>query len=945
MVRLPDITSNAREAMVEDFSGGVNYSCEPHKIKDNQLSELCNMEYKNGVLAKRSGYEEILSEDSYGAMLAAKEINGILYFACEHVIGKLDLLTREITLLAKNKQFTENGSFLVKEDEVFYFSGAGIYRYSEEKGTFHCEAEEMLSGMVLCELAENIYTDGNMVYDFAKGTAAPIDSGETFAFLHICAYETTPQRLIVYGIEKESALDRETRIVGIVLEHNGSGYTYGGKVCDATGEFPFHSGTAYITNCGNYITKMFAVKDTLFFQCHVALEDSATMPYAGYFPAVARYNLISGAFETDSVSRFDTSNSDSCIYELCDHDGETVYTVQRKLRNGAYSYLNVKDYGSGEILASQKQFDFMEIDDDVSSNNRKDGYSYMNMVDADMFTVTYQKDGIYQTKLFRYADHTVHTIDHIDRFLGFLLPMDGCFYSLNVIEKDFCRMIGFADSQRIVEGYSFSENGISFENDAVTDADLKSAGYTFGRMDGHYVRFSSSCRYATKTEGYIPAVLAAQWIESNGQYETVSGEEYNALSNKCKVVFSDAVSSEVCEIVLPFHYSQVKEIFTGHNGEVEYERHEDSILVTKDCPFVLGEELFVVLYDHGEAKAPEKCHLAVVYGGTSSTEGSGTRVYAAGNEQQPEAYYVSELNRFDYFPDLNIAQTEDSGQRITGFAKHYQDLIVFKNHSISVIAYSQTDSDFLPIRRIHDALGCDMPGTIQIINNDIVFGNSEKGLFLLSLHHISSERNVKPIGLNISGAVNRFTPPDRRKAKSVDFKNRYFLGIGDRVYIWDYELRPYSGDQEKLAWFEYRNVNAEFFFPMGEQLAFCERGKFAVQLFDGGHNDNGEAIESFFTTKAFDFGDGSSLKAVHQIWLTMRSNTPMELSVQCEDEAGRTRSMTVPLRSPTLSNAIALRTKVKRFLYVSFRFGNAEKHTNYEVSGLKLEYEHYKSRR
>ena len=60
------INSNAKLKTVPDLNGGVNYYEEPHKIRDNQLADVCNMEFEDGILRQRSGYEMLISHEGIG---------------------------------------------------------------------------------------------------------------------------------------------------------------------------------------------------------------------------------------------------------------------------------------------------------------------------------------------------------------------------------------------------------------------------------------------------------------------------------------------------------------------------------------------------------------------------------------------------------------------------------------------------------------------------------------------------------------------------------------------------------------------------------------------------------------------------------------------------------------------------------------------------------------
>src|SRR6185312_9790454 len=95
-------------------------------------------------------------------------------------------------------------------------------------------------------------------------------------------------------------------------------------------------------------------------------------------------------------------------------------------------------------------------------------------------------------------------------------------------------------------------------------------------------------------------------------------------------------------------------------------------------------------------------------------------------------------------------------------AKYYNKLVYLKERSIAFTTYSNPVTQGLwgasqigasfPLFWINGSIGCDMPGSVQIIDNNVVFGNSELGVFVIVNVSIRDERNVRPISGNINGA-------------------------------------------------------------------------------------------------------------------------------------------------------------------------------------------------
>jgi hypothetical protein len=77
-----------------------------------------------------------------------------------------------------------------------------------------------------------------------------------------------------------------------------------------------------------------------------------------------------------------------------------------------------------------------------------------------------------------------------------------------------------------------------------------------------------------------------------------------------------------------------------------------------------------------------------------------------------------------------------------------------------------------------------MTGSIQIIDNNVVFGNTETGLYILVSTVVKDERVVRPISGNINGTTLRpgllsLLKSDLQNASSLDDGGKYWLCVGN----------------------------------------------------------------------------------------------------------------------------------------------------------------------
>lgn len=222
------------------------------------------------------------------------------------------------------------------------------------------------------------------------------------------------------------------------------------------------------------------------------------------------------------------------------------------------------------------------------------------------------------------------------------------------------------------------------------------------------------------------------------------------------------------------------------------------------------------------------CTAAAVFGGTN-----GTRVFLAGNGTA--TYFYSDLTSPDYFPENNYNVVGDNTP-ITALALQYGVLIVFKESEVWQVSYSESGGMdgrvSFPLKAVNRGIGCDCPGSVQLVNNSLVWLSSKVGVCILCLTQIEDERNVQVISRNIMGTADRpglLQCEGLHDATSADWRGKYWLRTGERVWVWDYEATPYQQSYnpdlaaKALAWFPMTGITAGQFLILPEAggLGLC----------------------------------------------------------------------------------------------------------------------------
>lgn len=268
------------------------------------------------------------------------------------------------------------------------------------------------------------------------------------------------------------------------------------------------------------------------------------------------------------------------------------------------------------------------------------------------------------------------------------------------------------------------------------------------------------------------------------------------------------------------------------------------------------------------------CCRAAVCGGTGAL-----CVVLAGSEAQPNAYFWNGSHiAMDpgYFPMPQYQLAGDSSDPITAFGKQQSYLIVLKEHSIGRTAVSETKLDGratldMPFVPINSELGCDRPGTLCLVENNLVWAHSRHGVLRLRDTSAAYENNVVCISrkINGGGAVKGLLEDLKDgPACACDDGHRYLLAASGHAWVWDYEL----SEADDPAWFYWTEIGARAFAVDGGRVCHLdEKGR--LSAFERVYADYGRAIEKVYRFATEHFGGYDRLKNVNSVVLVMRSDT------------------------------------------------------------------------
>lgn len=284
------------------------------------------------------------------------------------------------------------------------------------------------------------------------------------------------------------------------------------------------------------------------------------------------------------------------------------------------------------------------------------------------------------------------------------------------------------------------------------------------------------------------------------------------------------------------------------------------------------------------------CRCAQVYGGTGEL-----CIVLGACEAQPNAYFWnggSAAMDAGYFPMPQYQLAGDSGEAVTGFGIQHGSLIIFKERSVGRTSVELEDIDgrstvSLPYTQINGGTGCDLPGTVELVENNLVWANSSGGVFRLRDTSAALENNISCISRKINGSAGFGLLRDLNETGalpvcSCDDGQHYYLAAASHVWVWDYEV----SDSSDPSWFYFTDISpAAFICDHGRLWHLDTLGRFTA--FERVYADYGRPIEKLyrFATEYFDSYERE--KNVDSVVIAMRSDTNCTAQLSYITDFGR----------------------------------------------------------
>lgn len=888
---LPKLNDYTNVLKMSKMDGGINLN---DSISDNQYANLLNMVWENGTLKKRNGYE--VFEQFESDIIDCYVKDNIFYGVFLNKMIAYDLNTGKIISETNGMANTKKGSFIERGTTLYYFSGNGVYEVTSKLGKPSLNETTLDRGIFNNgQIAENAFLNSNTnevhIYNpdtnewtiqetllsnkVVNITKQTITSGKADG------YYVNSMKINRYGTDTDGNYTKEeTEYTGISI-YFAYGWSYG-LLDDNT----FYTTTQ--NSNGQQTLTIYSLNEDLTVSALSSKIVNNTNANAGK----QRKFLGICPFMEGYYIAFDVFKSAA----LLPNDGYacpvTMYIYDRQLNVIASTVLATLNPNNMSYLSSCPTVSAVDNIFTITNTNQFQTKAMYMLKDGKLkFLQGLQQE----TRLSKLATGTYVATTH-----GAITPFS--------VEK------------------GYIEWGKDLSYDTALWGDVKEFGcwtQALNTATSPYpvAKIIDTTNKIIPIDPYIPTVCTVY-----SDSDTVFREDLNLLTDEFIVINgSNSVS-----VTVPFKAEEI-EIISPEGGTMTAQGNTTKITFsTAPASIRLRNKTY--------RNEIGKCIFTTMYGGSSNIGNFGTRVFASGNTEEPTKYYFSDVNNPRYFPESNYDYLDINSQSITGFAKMYDTLIILKENSIFSVNYSfDGETVTFPVTVVSDFIGCEMPNSIQIINNKPTFAN-KNGIYIIDVTENSSERNVKPLSYNINTEKGylRHDKTSLYNAVSIDYNGKYMLNIDDLVYIYDYGKGPYydNGDlfkaQLRLPFYIWDNIEAIKFFLIKGNLAFVKGSKIYVFNKDC-FKDSEKAIKAVVKTKSIDFNDPSAFKNIYEIWANIPKGK--ELNLKCIDELDTCDLGILKKHSPVLS----LRLRHRRIRNISFEFTHT-KNEEFEFNGLDIQY-------
>ncbi|GAB2045154.1 hypothetical protein AGATL06_16510 [Agathobaculum sp. TL06] len=288
----------------------------------------------------------------------------------------------------------------------------------------------------------------------------------------------------------------------------------------------------------------------------------------------------------------------------------------------------------------------------------------------------------------------------------------------------------------------------------------------------------------------------------------------------------------------------------------------------------------------GYADKINQCRFAGLYGGKNDT-----RVFVAGNPDEPDCDWQSGLYDPTYFPDTGYTRMGTDASAIVGYLKQYESQLVIKSGGAQeatsyLRSYLMADDGtaLYPLKQGAQGAGATAPRSFATLG-DLPLFLSARGVQGAFGTAVAEQRTIRSVSDAIVPRLE--TEAGLENACAAVFEGKYYLAVNGHMYIADGTLTEENGDP---AWFYWTEVPAQCLAVLDGRLWFGTADgrlcRFARADEDGAYCDDDAAIDAYWRTPTLPLADWGRVKTVRDVIPTLMPYSRSGATVQYENENG-----------------------------------------------------------
>ena len=293
----------------------------------------------------------------------------------------------------------------------------------------------------------------------------------------------------------------------------------------------------------------------------------------------------------------------------------------------------------------------------------------------------------------------------------------------------------------------------------------------------------------------------------------------------------------------------------------------------------------------GAAAKINRCRIAGLYGGKNDT-----RVFLAGNPDEPHCDWQSGLYDPSYFPDTGYARMGTEASAIAGYLKQYESQIIVKTGGAQEATsfartFVMTDdgASYFSLRQGAHGEGAVAPRSFAMLG-DLPLFLSAQGVMGVYGTAVAEQNTIRPVSEAVCPRLIRETTLE--KACAAVFEGRYYLALNGNVYVADSHLTEEDGFP---AWFFWANVPAQCLAVLDDRLWFGTADgrlcRFSLPDEADAYTDDGAAIDAYWCTPTLSLSDWSRNKTIRDVIPTLMPYARSSAELCFTDEGGETQRL------------------------------------------------------